>query len=64
MGQHLITPWQGDKPVEVTVYQESGRKTVWFAYGQYMGKELRVQGRSESDAKNRWKEAAHFKGNG
>jgi hypothetical protein len=61
MAKYLVKPWENDEPCEITVVQKS--KSVWVAVGQYMGKEVRVQGRSESNAVSKWRDAAHYRGN-
>jgi hypothetical protein len=54
-----VTVW--DKPYEITVYQKS--KSVWIAVGDYDGKEIRVDGRSQSSAAEHWRETARYRGN-
>lgn len=61
MSKHIVKPRENDEPCEITVVQKS--KSVWIAVGQYMGKEVRVQGRSESNAVAKWRDAAHYRGN-
>ena len=56
---HIVKVW--DEPHEVSVRQKS--KSVWIASGDYMGKPLQTQDRSESAALMRWREAARYKGN-
>ena len=46
MTKHIVKVW--DEQFEITVVQKS--KSVWIAAGQYMGKMVEVQGRSESSA--------------
>jgi len=60
LSQHTVIVW--DKPCEVSVYQKS--KTVWWAVGDYMGKTIRVKGRTASDAATQWRRAATYAGNG
>lgn len=59
MSKHIVKVW--DEQFEITVAQKS--KSVWIAVGQYMGKTLEVQGRSESSAVAHWREAARYRGN-
>lgn len=61
MMKRFIKPWVNDEPCEVTIVQKS--KSVWIAVGQYMGKEVRVQGRTANNAAALWRDAAHYKGN-
>jgi hypothetical protein len=56
-----VRVWEGEEPVEITVVKKS--KTVWVAVGQYMGKEVRAQGRSANSATALWKDAAHYRSN-
>ena len=48
-------------PYVVTV--EKRQKTVWVARGVYMGKPIKVKGRTKGAAVKRWCEAAKYKGN-
>lgn len=50
-----------DKPVEITVYQKS--KTVWIAYGEYMGHSFEVKSQSPTSAAKLWADAARYKTN-
>jgi hypothetical protein len=59
MAQVIVEVW--GKSHSISVYQKS--KSVWIAVGDYMGERLEAQGRSESTAANRWREAARYKGN-
>jgi hypothetical protein len=59
MAQVTVEVWK--KAYTITVHQKS--KSVWIAVGDYMGERLEAQGRSESAAANRWREAARYKGN-
>lgn len=61
MTNHMVKAWENDEPCEITVVQKS--KSVWIAVGQYMGKEVRAQGRSESNAVAKWRDAAHYRSN-
>jgi hypothetical protein len=49
-----------DEEQEITVYQKS--KSVWVAYGVYMGKSIEVTARSDTSAINRWRETARYRG--
>ena len=46
----------------VSVYRLA--ENVWVAVGDYQGEALRVQGRSEKTALNRWRDTADGRGNG
>ncbi len=46
------------EPQTVTLYQES--KTVWVAFGEYMGKKIDARGSSERWALKRWMDAARY----
>ena len=59
MPVHRVEVW--GKPYTVTTRQKS--KSVWIAVGDYMGKSIEVQDRSQATAIDRWREAAYFKGN-
>ena len=59
MTKITVTVW--DKQYEITVYQKS--KSVWIAVGDYEGKEIRVDGRSQSAAASHWRETARYRGN-
>jgi hypothetical protein len=50
-----------DKLYPIEVDQKS--KTVWVAVGEYMGKTIRVEARSERTAISHWAEAARYAGN-
>ncbi len=58
--KHIVNVWE--QQIEITVYQRS--KSVWIAVGQYMGKTIEVQGRSEGSATGLWRDAARYRGNG
>ena len=45
----------------VSVYRKS--KSVWIVVGEYMGKRIEVQDRSEGAALKRWCERATYMGN-
>lgn len=49
-----------DERYEITVYRKS--KTVWIAVGEYMGESFEVTGRTDSQAANKWRVAARYKG--
>ena len=59
MTERTVLVW--DKPHIVSVNRKS--KSVWVAVGDYMGKTIRVQDRSEGAAVKRWREAAEYRGN-
>lgn len=59
MSKHIVTVW--DEKIEITIVQKS--KSVWIAVGQYLGKEVRVQGRSANSAARLWIDAARYRGN-
>lgn len=61
MATHMVKVWEGEEPCEITVVQKS--KSVWIAVGHHMGKDVRVQGRSESNAVSKWRDAAHYRSN-
>lgn len=61
MMKRVVKVWDGDEPCEITVIQKS--KSVWIAVGQYMGKEIRVQGRTANNASTLWRDAAHYRSN-
>lgn len=44
--------------VELTVHQRS--KSVWIAYGEYLGKSYEGQGRTANAAAASWKERARY----
>jgi hypothetical protein len=46
---------------EIRVYREG--KHVWFAVGDYLGEEIKVQAESEGAAVKRWRERASTMGN-
>jgi len=50
-----------DEPHTITVYRRY--KTVWVAYGVYMGRSLTIQDQTEGGAMKRWREAAELTGN-
>jgi hypothetical protein len=56
--EHAVTV--GNTRLTVTVYRKS--KSVWVAVGDHLGDPLRVQGKSEGAAIERWREAATHKG--
>jgi hypothetical protein len=60
MATMTVTVW--NEKYEITVYQQS--KSVWIAVGDYEGKEIRVQDRSQSSAAAHWQETARYRGNG
>ena len=60
MANRKVNVW--GEPHEVETYQKS--KSVWVASGEYMGKPITVQDRSEGSAIKRWHEAATYAGNG
>jgi hypothetical protein len=45
---------------EISVYREG--KHIWFAVGDYLGKEIRAQAESEGAAVKRWRETASTMG--
>lgn len=49
------------KSCEVLTTQRS--KAVWVAVGRYLGRRFEEQGRTESAAVHRWREAARYHGN-
>lgn len=57
--QRRVQVW--GEPYTVEVFAKS--KSVWVAVGDYMGKRLEVQDRSEGSALKRWKDAASYRGN-
>jgi hypothetical protein len=57
--EHKVMVWSESHTV--TVYRKL--KSVWVAVGDYMGKRIEVQDRSEGAALKRWKEAARYRGN-
>ena len=59
--ERLVKVWEGEKPCEITVVQKS--KSVWIASGEYMGKQITVQGRSANNAAAIWRDAAHYRSN-
>jgi hypothetical protein len=59
--KRVVRVWEGDEPCEITLVQKS--KSVWIAVGTYMGKEVRVQGRSANSAAALWRDAAHYRSN-
>ncbi len=46
-----------------TVTTRKKSKSVWIAVGDYMGKRIEVEDRSEATAIKGWRDAARFKGN-
>jgi hypothetical protein len=48
----VVKVWDGDEPNEITLIKKS--KTVWIAVGQYMGKEVRAQGRTANNPAALW----------
>lgn len=50
------------KPYVVTAHMKS--KSVWVASGDYMGKPISVQDRSEGSAIALWRKTAEYRGNG
>jgi hypothetical protein len=67
MGEQVVTMkrfvkvWDGEDPCEITVVQKS--KSVWIAVGTYMGKEVRVEGRTANNASALWRDTAHYRSN-
>jgi hypothetical protein len=59
LARRIVKVWGKQHAVEV--YQKS--KAVWVATGDYMGKTIRTQDRSEGSALQRWREAAEYRGN-
>ena len=59
MAQFTVEVW--GRSHTITVYQTSA--SVWIAVGDYIGEVLEAQGRSESTAAKRWREAARYRGN-
>ena len=57
----VVRVWEGEEPVEITLVKKS--KTVWIATGTYMGKEVRVQGKTANNATAIWRDAAHYRSN-
>lgn len=57
----VVRVWEGEDPCEITLVKKS--KTVWIAVGTYMGKEVRVQGRTANNAAAIWRDAAHYRSN-
>lgn len=57
--EHKVMVW--DEPYMVSVHSKS--KSVWVASGEYLGKFIEVEGRSEGAAIIRWREAATYRGN-
>ena len=45
---------------QISVYREG--KHIWFAVGDYLGKEIRVEAESEGAAVKRWRETASTMG--
>jgi hypothetical protein len=45
---------------EISVHREG--KHIWFAVGDYLGKEIRAQAESEGAAVKRWRETASTMG--
>lgn len=60
MTTHTVIVW--DKPHNISVDRKY--KTVWIATGDYMGKTITVQDRSEGAAVKHWRETAEYRGNG
>jgi hypothetical protein len=59
MTKHVVMVW--NEPYEISIFQKS--KSVWIAVGEYMGKQIELQGRSASTAAAHWREAARYRGN-
>jgi hypothetical protein len=59
MAEHRVVVHS--EPYFINVDQRA--KTIWIAVGDYMGKTIRVQDRSEGAAVKRWREAAEYRGN-
>jgi hypothetical protein len=59
--KRAVKVWNGEEPCGITLVQKS--KSVWIAVGIYMGKEVRVQGRTANSATALWRDAAHTKSN-
>jgi hypothetical protein len=57
MMKRVAKVWDGDEQCEITVEQKL--KSVWIAVGQYMGKEVRVQGRTANNASALWRDSAN-----
>jgi hypothetical protein len=55
----IVKVW--DKSYEITVSRKS--KTVWIAFGEYMGERMETRGSSQRTAIARWREAARYRGN-
>lgn len=56
--EHTVQVW--NQPQLVTVHQKT--KSVWIAVGKYMGGQVEVKGRTESQAISNWREAAKYRG--
>ena len=54
--QKKVTVFVWDEPHVVSVYRE--HQGVWVAVGDYEGKSISVQDRSEGAALKRWRESA------
>jgi hypothetical protein len=50
------------RPHLVSVEQRS--KSVWIAFGDYMGQRIECKDRSPGSALKRWADAAKYRGNG
>jgi hypothetical protein len=61
MMKRVVKVWDGEEPCEITVVQKS--KSVWIAVGMYLGKEVRVQGRTANNASALWRDKAHYNSN-
>jgi len=59
MSKQVVNVW--GKPIEIAVHQKS--KSVWVATGDYMGKRIEAQGRTEGAATKLWRETAQYRGN-
>jgi hypothetical protein len=59
--KRFVKVWDGEDPCEITVVQKS--KSVWIAVGTYMGKEVRVEGRTPNNASALWRDTAHYRSN-
>jgi hypothetical protein len=61
MMKRFVKVWDGEDPCEITVVQKSN--SVWIAVGTYMGKEVRVEGRTANNASAKWRDTAHYRSN-
>jgi hypothetical protein len=60
MAEHTVMVW--GKRYTVSASRQS--KSVWRALGEYEGQWIETKGRTEGAAVIRWREAAHYRGNG